>query len=148
MKVVINKCHGGFGLSEAAYEKLIEWGVPVRKYIEEQHDEKTGLFTREPQNEGEVIFDRELTPAEESSFAALYHKYKGKSRINQRYWDCWTRDNRAHPLVVRVVEELGSERASSDVAKLEVVEIPDGVEYEVEEYDGLEHIAEVHRTWG
>jgi hypothetical protein len=30
---------------------------------------------------------------------------------------------------------------------LEIVEIPDDVEYTIEEYDGLEHIAEKHRTW-
>jgi hypothetical protein len=28
-----------------------------------------------------------------------------------------------------------------------VVEIPDDVNWQVEEYDGMEHIAEKHRTW-
>ena len=28
-----------------------------------------------------------------------------------------------------------------------VVTIPDDVEYTIKEYDGMEHIAEVHRTW-
>jgi hypothetical protein len=28
-----------------------------------------------------------------------------------------------------------------------VVEIPDGVEWEIAEYDGLEWVAEKHRTW-
>jgi hypothetical protein len=28
-----------------------------------------------------------------------------------------------------------------------VIEIPDDVEWEVEEYDGLEWVAEKHRTW-
>jgi len=27
------------------------------------------------------------------------------------------------------------------------VEVPDDVDWYVEEYDGLEHIAERHRTW-
>lgn len=147
MKVVINKCFGGFGLSEKAYEQLIAWGVPVRKYVEEQRDPNTGLFLHETNNDVEVIFDRELTPAEENTFAALYHQYKGKSSMSRRYWDTWTRENRTHPLVVRVVEELGSKEASSDVAELAVVEIPDGIEWEISEYDGLEHIAEKHRVW-
>ena len=24
----------------------------------------------------------------------------------------------------------------------------DGIEYSIEEYDGMEHVAEAHRTWG
>ena len=145
MKLVINRCYGGFGLSEAAYEKLIEWGVPVRAYANQDRGED-GLYKDQPLNDGEVIFDRELTPPGADSFNDIYHKYKGKSRFSQRYWDSWTRDNRSHPLVLRVVEELG-EKADGECAELKVVEIPDGTEYEIGEYDGIEHIAEKHRTW-
>ncbi len=56
------------------------------------------------------------------------------------------RENRDHPLLVRVVDELG-EAASDNIAKLKIVEIPDGVEWHIEEYDGNEWIAENHRTW-
>lgn len=138
MKVVINKCFGGFGLSDAAYEKLIEWGVPVRAYVQEQRDPKTRLYMPEPSNEGEVIFDRDLEPKTRLSIA-------GRA-LSSRYWDTWTRDSRSHPLVVRVVEELG-EKANGRCADLRVVEIPDGTDYTIEEYDGNEHIAEAHRTW-
>ena len=146
MKIVVNRCFGGFGLSDKAYEKLIEWGVPVRKYTEEKRDPETGLYKGEPLNDGEVIFDRELTPPGEDDFNDIYHKFKGKTKSASRYWETWTRNSRAHTLIVRVVEELGEE-ASSDLASLEVVEIPDDVEWEISEYDGNEHIAEKHRTW-
>jgi hypothetical protein len=145
MKIVINDCFGGFGLSDAAYEQLIAWGVPVRKYNEQKKDPTTNLYLPEPANDGEVIFDRELTPLGENVFNDLYHKYKPNA-IGGRYWDSWTRENRSHPLVVRVVEALGA-AASGKHSCLKVVEIPDGVDYSVEEYDGQEHIAERHRTW-
>ena len=53
---------------------------------------------------------------------------------------------RHHPLLVDVVEELGS-KAWGDNAELKVVEIPEDVEWEIIEYDGIEHIAEQHRKW-
>ena len=147
MKVVVNRCFGGFGLSGAAYEKLAQWGVPVRKYVEQECGED-GCYNSPPENEGEVIFDRDLTlPGENDSHDRLYWAYKeSASCVTRRYWDGWTRENRAHPLVVRAVEELG-EAANGDFAELEVVEIPDGIEWEIDEYDGSERVAERHRTW-
>lgn len=144
-RVVINTCFGGFGISDAAYEKLGEWGIPIRKYEQQERDSETGLFKPQPLNEGEVIFDRDLTGAEESPLAAIYWQYRG-SRVQGRYWDSWLDDSRSHPLLLRVVEELG-EAANGQFAKLRIVEIPADVEYTIEEYDGLEHIAEAHRTW-
>jgi hypothetical protein len=54
---------------------------------------------------------------------------------------------RNDPALVQTVEEMG-EKANDLYASLEVVEIPDGVEFEIKEYDGMEHVAEAHRTWG
>ena len=53
---------------------------------------------------------------------------------------------RDDPILVGVVTALG-DKASGRHAKLKIVEIPDDVEYHIEEYDGLEHVAEKHRTW-
>ena len=53
---------------------------------------------------------------------------------------------RNNPVLVEVVEQLG-EAANGDLAELKVVEIPDDVQWTVEEYDGAEWIAEKHRTW-
>lgn len=55
--------------------------------------------------------------------------------------------NRADPLLVQAVEELGVE-ADGQHARLKVVEIPDGVDYEIDDYDGVETIHEKHRVWG
>jgi hypothetical protein len=45
-----------------------------------------------------------------------------------------------------VIEALG-DRADDVHAELRVVEVPDDVNWVIEEYDGLEWVAEVHRTW-
>jgi hypothetical protein len=53
---------------------------------------------------------------------------------------------RDDPVLVAVVEEMG-EKSWSRFSVLKVVEIPDGIDWYIEEYDGMEHIAEKHRTW-
>lgn len=55
---------------------------------------------------------------------------------------------RDNPELVRLVREWGSSRASGNWADLQVVTIPDDVEWEIMEYDGNEWVAEKHRTWG
>ena len=53
---------------------------------------------------------------------------------------------RDSPQLVQIVEQLG-ERANNWYSRLKVVEVPEGVEWHIHEYDGMEHVAEDHRTW-
>lgn len=92
MKVVINGCFGGFGLSDAALEE-----------------------------------------------------YKGRRDITDPdfyYYDI----PRDCPVLVAMIEEQGT-AINGTFSDLKVVEIPDGVNWYIAEYDGLEHVAERHRTW-
>jgi len=67
-------------------------------------------------------------------------------------WKDWQEDwsyydiERNDQYLVRVIEELGDE-ANGRFSELKVVNIPDEVEWQLEEYDGLEWVAEKHRIW-
>ncbi len=54
--------------------------------------------------------------------------------------------DRADPLLVEAVRTLGRE-ADGEHAKLGIVNIPDGMDWEIEEYDGIEHVSEAHDRW-
>jgi len=74
---------------------------------------------------------------------ARYLELKGIEWPNAGFYD---RDiPRDDTFLIRVVEELG-DAANGACADLKIVEIPDGVDWEIEEYDGNEWVAEKHRT--
>ena len=73
---------------------------------------------------------------------ALYAEKKGKSVDDICFFDI-PRDD---PDLIDVVEHFG-QKANDSYAELKIVEIPDGVNWYIAEYDGLEHVAERHRTW-
>jgi hypothetical protein len=54
--------------------------------------------------------------------------------------------DRTDPVLVRIVEEMGY-AASGGSSSLHVVEIPDGVNWKISEYEGSEIVEEVHRVW-
>ena len=91
-KIVINACHGGFGISAKAESKY-----------------------------------RELAGITDPDFHSLYIP----------------RDDEH---LIAVVELMGTE-ANTRFSKLKIVEIPDDVNWCIEEYDGSEWVAERHRTW-
>lgn len=53
---------------------------------------------------------------------------------------------RTAPELVQVVEELGDD-ANDWASKLVIVDVPDDVDWVIEDYDGYETIEEVHRSW-
>ena len=54
--------------------------------------------------------------------------------------------DRSNAALVRVVEELGG-GANEMFSKLKVVEVPEDVNWTIQDHDGAEWVAEVHRTW-
>lgn len=78
----------------------------------------------------------EMTSEEREALNKLFRKHSLEIRP----------DNRADPLLIQVVEELGKE-ANGRCADLKIVEIPDGIKWHIEEYDGSEHVAEDHEIW-
>jgi hypothetical protein len=48
--------------------------------------------------------------------------------------------------LIQVVEEMGG-MANGSFASLKIVEIPNDVNWYIEDYDGHEWVAERHRTW-
>ena len=91
IKVVINACHGGFGLSAEALNKYRALGITDPDF-----------------------YSRNIPRDDEH--------------------------------LIAVVELMGS-AADGEYAELKIVEVPDDVNWYVEEYDGKEWVAERHRTW-
>jgi len=72
----------------------------------------------------------------------LYSRLKGSSEpINDYYIE------RNDPILIKVVETLG-DKANGSTAELAIVEIPDDINWEIEQYDGVEWVSEAHRRWG
>jgi hypothetical protein len=141
-KVVINNCHGGFGLShEGIMAYLDKCGVPYWTEVNERFSRlipfKYYLVPPEERIKGDPDNWHEMTLAERAAHNAAYSKTVFTDRD-------LARDD---PYLVAVVEELGSEAASGDHAELKVVVIPADVDWYIEEYDGAEWVAEQHRTW-
>lgn len=53
---------------------------------------------------------------------------------------------RDDPYLVQIVRELSTASFGAH-AKLKIVEVPGDVDWEIAEYDGVEWVAEKHRTW-
>lgn len=145
MKVVINKCWGGFSISLKCAELMAEMGNK-QAADEVAEYEKKNKWVKYYLKHGKWP---EECPKEEQPTLAIHAKY---SKSAQFYGYGYTNEgngySRHNPELVAAVEQLGSAVASGEHAELKVVEIPDGVEYEIDEYDGMESIHEAHRSWG
>ena len=140
MKVAINRCFGGFGLSHEAVLRYFEIkGITVYPEQGKDHWKFWTYWTVKPE-------DR-IESKEGDAFYAM--SLEDRRAYNQAHSEqtVYERDiARNDPALIQAIEELG-QAAAGQFAEIAIVEIPDDADWQIEEYDGLEHIAEVHRTW-
>jgi len=142
MKVVINRCPGGFGLSrKAIHAYLKRKGKDCFFYTTDPEKRREGksVFIRASDEEGS-IYGYTLTKDYGDVVAGKEQNFKQKD---------FFRDNqisRDDPDLIAVVEELGKD-ANGECAKLKIIEIPDGIEWEIGEFNGDESVEETHRSW-
>ena len=142
-KVVINNCFGGFGLS---YEGILRYaelkGIKLYAWLDD--------ISKNIYKEKAVLGNPQLVHhwctiefANETEYKEYIKKHpKNEDSIYFTEYDI-DRDDSA---LIQVVNEL-SKKANGRCAELKIIEIPDDIEYQIEEYDGNEHIAEKHKTW-
>lgn len=92
MKILINTCFGGFGLSEK---------------VREAYRNKTGKDLPE----------------------------------------CSSSICRTDPNLISVVEQVGLEESAGWAAELKIIDIPNGIDYYIHDYDGIETIRERGHEW-
>lgn len=120
MKIAINKCYGGFGLSDAVHEKLIELGVPHYK-----------TWREIPEDDAPYVVDSDRP---DETFSKYYSNFRDDNKRN-------------NPLLIQAIEMVGIDRASAALANIKIVDIPDDVEWDIDNYDGVESVHEKHRSW-
>lgn len=139
-EVVINNQFGGFGLSlEGVMEYAKLSGFPLFAY--------TVDFSHGYQMDAPVIRAMPGTKA----FIIYYLKNDlgdviTREDLNKGEWFHERHIPRDDPNLIKVVRTL-KKKANGQCAALEIRKIPADVDFEIEEYDGNEWIAEKHRTW-
>lgn len=119
-KIVVNGCYGGFGLSEAAIIRYAEIkGINLVK-ITSTYGEGDDAWTNE-------------------------HYAIDGIDDGDHYFSVHEID-RTDPALVQVVEEL-KEEADDWAASLRIADVPDGVKWYIDDYDGIETVREEHRSW-
>jgi hypothetical protein len=174
MRVVINKCFGGWGLSSLAMVWLVE-NHPESKYLHKSplldwgDDGKTPKLTGIEGTQWSTVdmFEQIITQDGETAWTEDF-----RWRYSDTDIDADANGGRYAPELLACIEALGHQAArdagdeieaallpeditaaglkaaSGRHAQLVIVEIPDDIEWEIDEYDGVESIHEKHRSWG
>ena len=135
-KVILNKCFGGFGVSKEAYELYAKKkGIDVFHYT--QKNLKNEIYT--------------YATDDNRSFDFYFMKDFGdnvyiSNEDFKKYFLNLDENFREDKTLIEVVEELG-EKANTFYSNLKIVEIPDDLDYVIDNYDGIETLHQKVQEW-
>jgi len=127
MKIAISTSYGGFNLSMEAMQAIAR-----RKGLECYGFSVASLIRNNP----------ELLSDDAEYRAALYYSTNPPDPAHQLHFD----RNRTDPDLIAVIGELGG-RAGGPFSRLKIVEVPDGIVWEIQDHGGTEWVIEIARTW-
>ncbi len=131
MKVILNKCYGGFDVSYLGYKRYAE-KIGIKEIFAYKFKGKEYVKVNGVANEIFIVyFIKDLGESFSSYELDNYSSFKLVLDENRRQ----------DPILIEVVEELGDE-ASGLFGNLKVVEVPDELDnnYVIDEYDGFESL--------
>jgi hypothetical protein len=149
-KVILNKCFGSFDVSPQAYQLYA-----MKKGYSHLYKYKWAIDSWI--SPWDIYSDNhlyELIDLFDNSIGHYFTKYFGdkiyKDEISKEDWDNYSlylgNEHREDPILIEVVEELGDE-ASGRFGQLIVVQIPDDLDYVIDDYDGIETLHARTETW-
>ena len=138
MKIVLNGCYGGFGLSYEAMA-LYLYAKNKEAFFYKDVSSYDNNYTKTHKYERVSLADIHKVP----TTRYIYYTTEDQGGVI----DYFPRNvynfndiERTDPVLVSVVETMGSAAASGRYAELVVAEIPDGTLYKIDYYDGIESL--------
>lgn len=135
-KVILNKSYGGFGISRMGYE-LYAKKKNLDLYMYETEFKGEHCFYKKTDND--ALFTQYFTKDFGDNVDISEEDYKNYNL----YLDKGYRED---PILIEVIEEL-KEKANSNFSDLKIVEIPDDLDYVIDDYDGLETLHQRVQEW-
>lgn len=135
-KVILNKCFGGFGLSKEAYELYAKKkGISVFHYTQENLKKEIYTYATDDNRTFDFYFTKDFGDnvyISDEDFKEYFLNLDEKFREDKT--------------LIEVVEELG-EKANAFYSNLKIVEIPDDLDYVIDNYDGIETLRQKVKEW-
>lgn len=135
-KVILNKDYGGFGISKKGYELYVKKkGLDLYMY-ETEFMGKDFIYKK---TDNDVLFTQYFTK-DFGDNADISEKDYRHYNLNL------DEGHREDPILIEVLEEL-KEEANGNYSNLKIVEIPDDLDYVIDNYDGIETLHQKVQEW-
>lgn len=143
MKIAVNKCWGGFGLSKEVQALYMEkkYGVDNIYYYE------TSGWSGKKSTKEDFIKQDDLHYISITT-TDCGEEFDDYRKFNVVWFDDFNDSIkfRSDPVLIKVLEDLGDD-ANGHFAAIEIVDVPDDANVYIDNYDGMETVEEKHRSW-